>query len=78
MTEPVAAGDLRRLIGLVLTVIGLLWLVMTGLCNATFLVQMLGEGDWSNADLVLILGLPSALIGGAIYAAGRWLRHVRK
>ena len=32
------------------------------------------EGGWGNADLVLILGVPSALIGGVIYAIGRWLR----
>ena len=63
-----------RLIGLVLIFIGVLWLAMTGLCNAGFVAQMLFEGDWSNADLVLILGVPSALIGGVIYALGRWLR----
>lgn len=74
MSEPSAGNDLRRLIGRALIVIGLLWVVMTGLCNMGFLAQMFGEGDWSNADLVLIIGVPSALIGGIIYALGRWLR----
>lgn len=74
MTEVPTGGDGRRLVGLVLMVAGLSWVVLTGVCNAGFLGQMLFEGDWSNADLVLILGVPSALIGGIIYAVGRWLR----
>jgi hypothetical protein len=67
-------SELARFVGLILIFIGAMWVAMTGLCNMGFIGQMLFEGDWSNADLVLIIGAPSAAIGGVIYAIGRWLR----
>ena len=66
-------GDLKRLFGLVLMIAGAFWITLTGVCNSVFLFQIFGEGDWSNADLVLILGAPSLLIGVIIYFIGRWL-----
>lgn len=63
-----------RFIGLILVVVGALWLVLTGLCTAVFAVGIAGEGNLNDIGGVLSIGVPSALIGGAIYAIGRWLR----
>lgn len=67
-------SDLTRLFGLILIVIGTLWLVLTGLCSAAFLIGLLGEGNLRDVGVVLTIGIPSALVGGIIYAIGRWLR----
>lgn len=67
-------SNLPRLIGLILIVIGTLWLVLTGLCSGAFLIGLLGEGNLRDISVVLTIGIPSALIGAAIYAIGRWLR----
>lgn len=74
MTTPPLGNDLTRLIGLILVVIGTLWLVLTGLCSGAFLIGLLGEGNLRDIGVVLTIGIPSALIGGIIYAIGRWLR----
>ena len=74
MTEGSGGGDVQRLIGLVLIVIGALWLVLTGLCSAAFAIGLAGEGNLNDLGGVLMIGAPSALIGGLIYAIGRWLR----
>ena len=68
------SDDLTRLIGLILIAIGTLWLVLTGLCTAVFAVGIAGEGNLNDSGGVLSIGVPSAVIGGIIYAAGRWLR----
>lgn len=67
-------SDLARLFGLILIVIGMLWLVLTGLCSGAFLIGLLGEGNLRDVGVVLTIGIPSALIGAAIYAIGRALR----
>lgn len=67
-------SNLPRLIGLILIVIGTLWLVLTGLCSGAFLIGLLGEGNLRDISVVLTIGIPSALIGAPIYAIGRWLR----
>ena len=71
---PPPGSDLARLTGLILVVVGTLWLVLTGLCTAVFAVGIAGEGNLNDIGGVLSIGVPSALIGGAIYAIGRWLR----
>jgi hypothetical protein len=73
-----SGGELGRLFGLILIVIGVLWLVLTGLCSAAFFVGLLGQGNLSDLGAVLMIGIPSALIGGVIYAIGRWLRPLAK
>jgi hypothetical protein len=71
-------SDVARLVGLAFVVIGVLWLVLTGLCSAAFFVGLLGQGNLSDLGAVLMIGVPSALIGGVIYAVGRWLRPSAK
>ena len=61
-------------VGLILVVIGTLWLVLTGLCSAAFAIGLLGEGNLNDIGVVMTIGIPSALIGGIICAIGRWLR----
>lgn len=63
-----------RFIGLILIVIGVIWLVTTGLCSAAFAIGLLGEGNLGDIGVILTIAVPSALIGGAIYGIGRWLR----
>jgi hypothetical protein len=72
--SPSSGGELGRLIGLILIVIGVIWLVTTGLCSAVFAVGLFDNGNLNDLGVVLTIGVPSALIGGAIYAIGRWLR----
>ena len=67
-------SNLARLIGLILIVIGTLWLVLTGLCTAAFAIGLLGEGNLGDITVILTIAIPSILIGGLIYAIGRWLR----
>ncbi len=74
MTTPPPGNDLARLFGLILIVIGTLWLVLTGLCSAAFFIGFLGEGNLSDIGAVFTIAIPSALIGTAIYAIGRALR----
>jgi hypothetical protein len=72
--SPPPRSDLPRLIGLILIVIGTLWLVLTGLCTAAFAIGLLGEGNLGDITVILTIAIPSILIGGLIYAIGRWLR----
>lgn len=74
MTTSPPASDLSRLVGRILIVIGTLWLVLTGLCSGAFLIGLLGEGNLRDVGVVLTIAIPSALIGGVIYAIGRWIR----
>lgn len=71
---PQSGGELGRLIGLILIVIGVFWLATTGLCSAVFAIGLLGEGNLNDIGGVFMIGVPSALIGGVIYAIGRWMR----
>jgi hypothetical protein len=69
-------NDTKRFFGLLLMAVGGIWLVTTGLCTlvfATFVVRsyQLNMGDIST---MLIVAVPSALIGYAIYAVGRAMR----
>lgn len=66
--------SIGRFIGLVFIVIGVLWLTLTGLCTVAFAIGLLGEGNLGDIGVILTIAVPSALIGGVIYAIGRWLR----
>ncbi len=72
--SPRPGTDITRLIGLILVVVGILWLVLTGLCTTAFAIGLLGEGNLGDVTVILTIAIPSALIGGLIYAIGRWLR----
>ena len=72
--SPTPPSDVARLFGLILIVIGTLWLVLTGLCTTAFAIGLLGEGNLRDVTVILTIAIPSALIGGVIYAIGRWLR----
>jgi hypothetical protein len=67
-------NNLPHLFGLILIVIGTLWLMLTGLCSGAFLIGLLGEGNLRDVGVILTIAIPSALIGAIIYAFGRWLR----
>ena len=66
--------ELSRLIGLILIVVGAIWLVTTGLCSAAFAIGLADSGNFSDLAIILLVGVPSAMIGGVLYALGRWLR----
>jgi hypothetical protein len=76
-------GEVRRLLGLVLIVIGVLWMGASGLCTAAFALSLFagGDGDLAEASsillLMLIYGGGSVLVGLGVYALGRWLRPTR-
>lgn len=76
MTEPAPAQQsaAARFVGLILVSIGVLWLVLTGLCTAGALVSIASEGNLGDIGMILVFALPSAMIGGALYFGGRLLR----
>jgi hypothetical protein len=74
MSETSSGSEIIRFFGLLLVVIGVLWLVLTGLCSAAFVIALAAEGHIGDVTGVLAIGVPSALIGGVIYGIGRWLR----
>lgn len=69
-----SGSEIGRFVGLLLIAAGMLWLVLTGLCTAAFVIALAAEGHLNDATGALAIGVPSALIGGAIYGIGRWLR----
>ena len=77
---PQPPSEIRRFIGLVLMVIGVLWMAATGLCTTIFGVSLLAEGSSDLAEassiilLMLVYGGLSALAGFGVFAIGRWLR----
>jgi uncharacterized membrane protein HdeD (DUF308 family) len=68
-------AGVRRFIALSLIVIGIFWMGFSGLCTAAFGVSFL-QNDQTLSDIapVLLIGVPSVIIGYAIFAFGRWLR----
>ncbi|MBP6010834.1 MAG: hypothetical protein KBA31_01295 [Alphaproteobacteria bacterium] len=71
------SNDMRRLIGLILIVIGALWLVFTGLCTvsvALFIFQSYGPTMNDFVTIVAVAG-GSTLLGWAVYAMGKRLRR---
>jgi hypothetical protein len=85
MTEQTPAGnEVGRFIGLVLIVIGVLWMAASGLCSAGFAVALFAEGGGNASDalsvlsVVLLYGGLSALLGFGVFAIGRVLRPSAK
>ena len=80
MEEPkdTPTGGLGRAIDLALTSIGTFWLTLTGLCTAANLAVGLAtlKADRLSELVAYVLagGAFFSIIGGAIYALGRWLR----
>jgi hypothetical protein len=75
-------GSIARFIGLILIVIGVLWLALTGLCSAAFFVTLLTEGaDLREAlsilPMILLVGGFSAGMGLVALIVGRALRPSR-
>jgi hypothetical protein len=68
--------DLQRLIGLILLIVGVLWLATTGLCTLVFVAFVVQAYGITSGDIstIFIVAVPSAIIGSILYAAGRWLR----
>lgn len=79
-SAPQQPGEIRRFVGLVLIVIGALWMAASGLCTAIFGVTMFVSDAGNLAEafsillLMLLYGGVSALAGLGIFAIGRWLR----
>ncbi|MCE9521886.1 MAG: hypothetical protein K8S25_05575 [Alphaproteobacteria bacterium] len=71
-----SSSDLSRLVGLMLIVIGVIWLVTTGLCSAAFAIGLADGGNSNDMIIILVVGVPSAVIGGVIYWIGRLLRPI--
>ncbi len=71
-------SEVARFVGLLLVAVGVLWLVLTGLCTAAFVIALAAEGHLNDATGAFAIGIPSALIGGVIYAIGRWLRPTKQ
>jgi len=76
---PAANPPAGRFVGLLFMAIGVLWLALTGLCTAFSFFAMLSTGqsadfNLSDIGIILIVAVPSALIGGGVYYVGRLLR----
>ncbi len=78
-TPDSATGSVRRFVGLILIVVGVLWMVAAGLCSAGFFASILVEGaDFrevlSIAPMIALVGGLGAGIGLVIYVVGHALR----
>ena len=72
-------SDIKRFIGLILIVVGVLWAAASGLCSAWFFGMMFFEGGdiremLSIVPMLLLVGGFSAGMGFVIYVVGRALR----
>jgi hypothetical protein len=80
MSESAGTGsNVKRFIGLVLIVIGVLWTAASGLCSVGFFGWMFFEGGdtreiLSIVPMVLLVGGFSAGMGFVLYVVGRALR----
>ena len=77
--ESQSRGSIRRFIGLILIVIGTLWLAASGLCSAAFFVSLFTTGgDFREAlsivPMILLVGGFSCGIGFAVVVIGRAMR----
>ncbi len=71
--------DIKRIIGLMLIVVGLLWATLSGLCSAGFVLMLFTEGGdlreaLSIIPMVVIVGGFSIGMGFVVYIVGRGLR----
>ncbi|MCE9521885.1 MAG: hypothetical protein K8S25_05570 [Alphaproteobacteria bacterium] len=72
-------SEVRRFVGLVLIVIGALWLTASGLCSAAFAIMLFTEGGdvreaLSIIPMILLVGGFSGGVGFAVYVIGRAMR----
>jgi hypothetical protein len=80
MSEDISPGSpIRRFIGGVLIVAGVLWLGASGLCSAWFFGMMVVEGGhWQEimgiVPMILVVGGFSAGVGFALFVIGRAMR----
>lgn len=79
MTEAhrIAVSYIRRFAGLIVVAFGIRFLAFGGLCSAVYLLSFPAEGDLNNLGLAVMVGVPTALVGGMIIAAGRAFRVKR-
>ena len=75
-----ARGSVRRIVGLVLTTIGVIWMAGGGLCSAAFVVTLFTEGGGDVREalgivpMIVLVGGFSVGLGFVFYVAGRALR----
>ena len=79
MTEQSSGGEVQRLIGLILAVVGVMLLAFSGLCGVSMISSMVSDGGLNNeaafwAFGVLIVSGFSAAAGYGIFVVGRGLR----
>jgi hypothetical protein len=79
MTEAAPPPSIKRMIGLVLITVGLLWTTASGLCSAAFFAMLFTEGgDFREAlsivPMIVLVGGFSAGLGIVAYVIGRALR----
>jgi hypothetical protein len=79
MTEAPPPSSVKRMIGLILIVLGLLWTTASGLCSTAFFVTLFTEGGdlreaLSIVPMIVLVGGFSAGIGIVVYIVGRALR----
>ena len=82
MTEPSSGGDVQRFIGLILGVIGALWLAFSGLCAAGMIFSMIADGAANQeilvyALMILVISGISGAAGYGIFIVGRGLWRSR-
>ncbi len=68
-----SGSDIRCFFGQLLIIVGMVWLVTTGLCTLGFLLFITSTYHLMTGDLWWIVGIggPSALIGWGIQMLGR-------
>lgn len=72
---PAQSSPATRFVGLILISIGVLWLVLTGLCTLVGLTSLVGEGgSLEDSILIFSFAVPSAILGAGVYFIGRLLR----
>jgi hypothetical protein len=79
MTEQSPSGGVAGFFGLILLVIGALWMTASGLCSAGLLAQMFIDGAsggemLSSGMMIAMFGGISGAFGFALYAVGRIMR----
>lgn len=79
MSDTESRPNIKRVIGLGLIVVGLLWTTLSGLCSAGFFLMLFTEGGdvreaLSIVPMILLVGGFSAGIGFVLYIVGRALR----
>jgi hypothetical protein len=75
------SGDLRqsesvrRFAGLIVIVLGVLWLLFAGACSGLYFMGFFIDGTWRNLRDGLLILAPSLVIGWLIIARGRAMRR---